>query len=186
MFIITTKLSKGKVLAGVGIAAAVLLGINVAMNLAKDVSVFDAKESASGSSSPSVVSTRVSTGDERVAYLEACGWEVDVDSCTVREVIIPSDFDETYQNYCALQARQGFELEKYKGKRVKQATYTVTNYPTDEEVVANLLIYRGQVIAADISSMLAEGGFTRGITDVPETDSGQTEEKETDKADSTE
>ena len=80
------------------------------------------------------------------------------------EVIIPSDFDETYQSYADLQARQGFDLEKLKGKRVKQVVYSVTN-SEESDVLAELLIYRGKIVAGDICSMKTDGGFTRGLMD---------------------
>ena len=73
-----------------------------------------------------------------------------------------------------MQARQGFDLERLKGKRVKQVTYTVTNYPDGTDVVADLLVYRGNVVAGDISSMKTDGGFTRGLMDHPETGTDST------------
>lgn len=185
MFIITAKLSKKKLVLGAAALAAVLLAVGAAAGLAGDVAALSAQgDAAAGSAaeeSEQAVSTLALTNDERIAYLEACGWEVDASSCEVQEVVIPSDFDETYQNYADLQARQGFDLEKYKGKRVKCVSYTVTNYPNGEEVVAELLIYRGHVIAGDISSMKTDGGFTRGLMDHPE----QTSDENSTGADST-
>lgn len=174
MFIITAKLSKQKLALGAAALAAILLAVGAATGLAGDVAALAAQgngtAAAAGSAedSESAVSTLALTDDERIAYLGACGWEVDADSCTIREVIIPTDFDETYQNYADLQARQGFDLEKLKGKRVKQITYTVTNYPDGEDVIAELLVYRGNVVAGDICSMKTDGGFTRGLMDHPE------------------
>lgn len=184
MFIITAKLSKQKLVLGAAALAAVLLAVGAAAGLAGDVAALGAQTDTGSAEQQAeeTVSTLALTNDERVAYLEACGWEVDSASCVIREVIIPSDFDETYQNYADLQARQGFELEKYKGKRVKQVTYAVTNYPDGEDVVAELLVYRGHVIAGDISSMKTDGGFTRGLMDHPDE---QTSGSSADKTDAT-
>ncbi len=186
MFIITAKLSKRKLALGAAAVAAVLLAVGAAAHLTGDVTALGGIQtdtdlgSAEQAETEETVSTLALTNDARVAYLEACGWEVDETSCTIQEVIIPSDFDETYQNYADLQAKQGFDLEKYKGKRVKQVTYEVTNYPDGEEVVAELLLYRGNVIAGDISSMKTDGGFTRGLMDHPEeTSSGDGEADDT-------
>lgn len=121
-------------------------------------------DSGANDAAQQTVSTLALTDEERTAYLKACGWEVDAASCTVREVIIPSDFDETYQSYADLQARQGFDLEKLKGKRVKQVVYSVTN-SEESDVLAELLIYRGKIVAGDICSMKTDGGFTRGLMD---------------------
>lgn len=180
MFIITAKLSKQKLVLGAAALAAVLLAVGAAARLAGDVAALGAQDEVVEGSAEQVeqteqtVSTLALTNEARVAYLSACGWEVDASSCTIREVIIPEEFDETYQTYADLQAKQGFDLEKLKGKRVKQVTYTVTNYPDGTDVIAELLIYRGNVVAGDISSMKIDGGFTRGLMDHPETDTDST------------
>ncbi|MGM9622306.1 DUF4830 domain-containing protein [Butyricicoccus porcorum] len=177
MFIITAKLSKQKLVLGAAALAAVLLAVGTAAGLAGDVAALGTQGEAiegSAEQAEETVSTLALTNEERVAYLSACGWEVDASSCTIREVIIPEEFDETYQKYADLQARQGFDLERLKGKRVKQVTYTVTNYPDGTDVVADLLVYRGNVVAGDISSMKTDGGFTRGLMDHPETGTDST------------
>lgn len=170
MFIFTAKLNKRKVLLSIAAVAALALTAGVAVRLAGDVAAmesWDGSEQAAGSAEQAeeTVSTMALTNEERIAYLEACGWEVDENSCVIQEVIIPSDFDETYQSYADLQARQGFDLERLKGKRVKQITYTVTNYPEEGDIIAELLVYRGNIVAGDICSMQTDGGFTRGLMD---------------------
>lgn len=187
MFIFTAKLSRKKILLGAAAAVALVLTAGVGVRLAGDVAAIGIWKtdtqavSGSGEETAETVSTLALTNEERIAYLQACGWEVDANSCVIQEVIIPSDFDETYQSYAELQAKQGFDLEKLKGKRVKQITYKVTNYPEEGEVIAELLVYRGNIVAGDICSMKIDGGFTRGLMDHPE--KNQTETKET--ADST-
>ncbi|MDO4173181.1 MAG: DUF4830 domain-containing protein [Eubacteriales bacterium] len=173
MFIFTAKLNKRKALLGIAAAAALALTAGVAVRLAGDVAAMEpwnGSEQAAGSAEQAeeTVSTMALTNEERIAYLEACGWEVDENSCVIQEVIIPSDFDETYQSYADLQARQGFDLERLKGKRVKQITYTVTNYPEEGDIIAELLVYRGNIVAGDICSMQTDGGFTRGLMDHPD------------------
>ena len=73
----------------------------------------------------------------------------------MKEVTIPWEFDETYIEYNALQKRQSLDLEKYKGEIVKKWTYNINNFPDYEGktgyVQANLLIYNGNVIGADIT-----------------------------------
>lgn len=185
MFIFTAKLNRKKILLGAAAAVALVLTAGVGVRLAGDVAAISiwntAAAAGSGEEAEETVSTLALTNEERIAYLQACGWEVDANSCVMQEVIIPSDFDETYQSYAELQARQGFDLEKLKGKRVKQITYTVTNYPEEGDVIAELLVYRGNIVAGDICSMKTDGGFTRGLMDHPEQE--QTEADET--ADST-
>lgn len=187
MFIITAKFSRRKILFGLAVTAALLLTAGAAARLAGDVAAMGSQtDSEQTDTVQQTVSTLALTDEERTAYLKACGWEVDVDSCTVREVIIPSDFDESYQSYADLQARQGFDMEKLKGKRVKQVVYTVTN-AEESDVLAELLIYRGKIVAGDICSMKTDGGFTRGLMDhtgQKSNDTNDTSESTSENADS--
>lgn len=180
MFIFTAKLNRKKILLGAAAAVALVLTAGAGVRLAGDVAAISiwntAAAAGSGEEAEETVSTLALTNEERIAYLQACGWEVDANSCVMQEVIIPSDFDETYQSYAELQARQGFDLEKLKGKRVKQITYTVTNYPEEGDVIAELLVYRGNIVAGDICSMKTDGGFTRGLMDHPEQEQTKTDE----------
>jgi hypothetical protein len=108
---------------------------------------------------------KASDGDERIAYLSQFGWSVEEESAEVQEIIIPSEFDEVYENYNKLQLEQGFDLTKYMSKRVKKWTYTVTNYPGYENkncIRANMLISDGRVIGGDICSVELNG-FMHGF-----------------------
>jgi len=71
--------------------------------------------------------------------------------------------DDSYQDYLALQSQQGFDLEKYAGKRVKRYTYEVLNYPTGETgVQANLLIRKNTVVGGEVLSPQLDG-FLHGL-----------------------
>ena len=97
---------------------------------------------------------------ERIAFLSQFGWQVNEEPTEIREVIIPEQFNEVYNNYNEIQIKQGFDLSKYKGCTVKRWTYTVVNYPNYENsqvVLANLLIYDGRVIGGDICSTELDG-----------------------------
>lgn len=173
MFIVTAKLSKRRVIFGLLAVCAVVIGGRMAVQMAADAPETAAVQtSAEGSAQQTeqqeeqqeAVTAEAKTNEQRVAYLAQCGWEVDENSCVIQEVMIPSEFSGNYQAYAELQARQGFDLEALKGKRVKQVTYTVTNWPEEGEgVVANLLIYKNRVVAGDLTSMSADG-FTRALT----------------------
>ena len=111
--------------------------------------------------------SKLKTNEQRVALLESYGWQVDPEPRSEREVQIPKTFDDTYQAYNAIQLEQGLDLTPYQGKRATLYTYELTAYPTGEQgVIANLLIRRNRVIAADISSAEADG-FVHGITEQP-------------------
>lgn len=111
---------------------------------------------------------KAETAEERIAFLSQFGYEVTQDPLKVEEVIIPEEFDETYTQYNEIQKTQNFDLEKYKGCRVKKWTYEVTNYKgyenSDGIIEANLLIYNSLVIGADIQC-LEQDGFIKALND---------------------
>ena len=79
---------------------------------------------------------------------------------------IPADFDRVFVGYNQIQKEQGLDLSAYRRKEVTRYTYEVTNYPDYEgKVLANVLVYRGNVIGGDICSEAKDGfvhGFSRG------------------------
>ena len=115
------------------------------------------------------ISLKAGTQEERVAFLSQFGWKINEDPVEVAEVMIPAEFDETYEKYNALQKMQDLDLSIYAGERVKQYTFTILNYPGYEQsdtVRANLLIFNGLVIGGDVSC-IEQGGFTQTF-DYPE------------------
>lgn len=107
-------------------------------------------------------SMNAGTPDERTAFFRQFGYEVKETPESVKEVVIPSEFDEVYKKYNELQKAQGLDLTDYKGVRVKSWSYEILNYPGYEnasgQIRGNLLTYNGIVIACDISS-IELGGF---------------------------
>lgn len=110
------------------------------------------------------VNMRAGDESERIAFFSQFGWEISSDPLEVKEVIIPEEFDETYEKYNEIQKSQGLDLEKYKGKRVKAWSYEITNYPgyedSDGVIHGNILVYDGVVIGGDISSVELDGFMT--------------------------
>ncbi len=105
---------------------------------------------------------KMPANEDRVAYLQGMGWEVDPEPVGEMEVIIPQEFDSVYTGYCLIQEAQGFRLEKYRGQTATKYTYQVNNYPDDAEVLVNLVVYKDKVIAADLCSAQL-GGFIKPI-----------------------
>lgn len=99
----------------------------------------------------------VKTKENRLAFIRGFGIEVDGESEEERAFRMPEDFDRVISGYNILQQKQGLDLSKYKNKKVTRYTYRVTNYRDGGEVFANLFIYRGKVVACDISSAEADG-----------------------------
>ena len=106
----------------------------------------------------------VRTNEDRVALLQALGWEVEPTPGESASVSIPREFDKVFSAYNELQRRQGLDLAKYAGRTVERYTYTVTNYEGYEgKVLANLLVYRNRVIGGDICSA-ESNGFLQGLS----------------------
>lgn len=111
------------------------------------------------------VNMRAATHQERIAFFSQFGYEISEDPLEVKEVVIPTEFDETYEKYNNIQKSQGLDLSKYKGKRVKMWSYAISNYPGYENadcIRGNILVYDGIVVGGDISNIELEG-FTVGF-----------------------
>ncbi len=145
MFVVSVRTSKVKI---------ILFLVFLAIIALSALLLFSA-ERTSAVVSEGGISLRASDYKERERFLSQFSWDFDVEPYAVKEVTIPWEFDDVYIEYNALQKRQGFDLEKYKGQIVKKWTYNINNYPGHEEkegsVQANLLIYNGNVIGADIT-----------------------------------
>ena len=157
MLIVTAKIPRRK-LALWALAATALCCCALLVNV-------DALRASRGVEATAAVSPKgVKTNEERMEYLAGYGWQVNETPLATQELVIPDEFDESYAEYLALQTEQGFDLEKYAGKRVKRYTYEITNYPTGEGgVQVNLLIYRNTVVGGEVLSAELDG-FLHGLT----------------------
>lgn len=102
------------------------------------------------------------TNEERLAYLQSFGWQVDPEPSDTREVMIPAQFNDVYLNYNAMQQAQGFDLAPYAGEVCTQYKYHVTNYPDEPEVYATLLVYGRLIIGGDLACAEVDG-FMHGF-----------------------
>lgn len=151
MFIYTAKLSKGKMAIVAAIAAAVILLMILLMNRGTGTSMETA-------------APKLSTPEARVEYLASCGYTVSSEPLRTQEVLIPKEFTEVYDQYNSLQQSQGFDLLKYRGKKVMQYVYAIENWPEEnaDPVYATLLVYKNKLIGGDISRG-GEDGFLRPL-----------------------
>lgn len=111
------------------------------------------------------VGKNIGGSSQVLSFISSYGWEVDEEPDEVREVIIPAEFDDVYENYNAIQLKQGYDLRNYAGERVKRWTYTVRNYPdyTDTDCIKiNVLVFDGEVIGGDVCSVRLDG-FMHGF-----------------------
>lgn len=146
MWIISTKLTKAKAVAGALTGGILLCGLIFAAG---------ALHQKSGAAIPSP--QNVADNDDRVAYLAGWGWEVNPSAVETLDLVLPSS-GASYESYSALQAENGMDLSAHSGQRVKRYTYTVLNYPGQEETVqANLYLYGDTVVAGDIIAPGTDG-----------------------------
>ena len=156
MFILTARLPRRKLAAGVAAAALVCCA---ALTLPPGGGAGPASAVSAALPSPK----GIKTNEDRVAFLEGYGWQVAEEPLAVEELLIPEEMDESYDSYLSLQAGQGFDLEQCAGKRVKRYTYEITNYPTGEAgVQANLMLFRNRVIGGEVLSPQMDG-FLHGL-----------------------
>lgn len=95
-------------------------------------------------------------------YLRGLGYETDGATAETRTVQIPKTFDEVYETYNRMQKDCGFDLRKYAGKKVELTTFRVTNWPTGEEVLADVLVYKKKVIGGAVYTAAVDG-FMQGL-----------------------
>ena len=101
---------------------------------------------------------RVVSNEDRVAYLQSLGWEVDPEPVETLPFLLPEELEEPYLTYNTLQEAQGFDLHACCGKQVARYTYTVLNYPDRPEgIQANLYLCEERPVAGDILCAGADG-----------------------------
>lgn len=144
MLIWTARLSKKK-----AVCSVIALGVAIAALVC-----LLAKPAADhGSAAP-----KLTTNEERIAYLNSYGWEVAPEPLETLQFLLPEKLEEPYLSYNTLQQSQGFDLETCCGKHVSRYTYAVTNYPgRPEGIQANLYICEELPVAGDIVCSGADG-----------------------------
>lgn len=109
---------------------------------------------------------KLTTNEERIAFLEDKGWDVSEQETDVKVVKIPETFNMVYQAYNKLQKQQGFDLSSHKGATVEIYTYDVYNYPDKpKNIVVHLIIEDGVLIGGDVCCSELDG-FMHGLMPV--------------------
>lgn len=98
------------------------------------------------------------TKNDRISYITSLGWETDGNEES-REIVIPQEFNNVYNDYNKVQIKQGFNLENYKSKTATIYTYSITNYNDNNNVIADLIVIDGKLIGADMCDTNVETGF---------------------------
>lgn len=104
----------------------------------------------------------IKTQSDQVQYLQKLGYTVDTATKQSKKVSIPERFDDVYLTYNTMQQECGFDLLNYAGKKVELVTYSVTNYPGDQGVLVDLLIYKDAIIGGAFYTTEIDG-FMHGL-----------------------
>ena len=99
----------------------------------------------------------IRSDEDRREFIESFGIRISSDAPEEESFKMPDSFDRVILGYNELQKKQGLDLSKYERRRVTRYSYKVENYSSDEDVYANLFVYRGKIIACDLSSASPEG-----------------------------
>ena len=97
--------------------------------------------------------------EERAEFLSSFGLTCD-ELLSEKEVVIPDEFSPLYEEYNALQKRQGLDLEKFQGKTAKQYIYSLSDCDIEgEKAYADIIVYKGRVIAGHLTNYLQNGNM---------------------------
>ncbi|MGN0554092.1 MAG: DUF4830 domain-containing protein [Oscillospiraceae bacterium] len=119
---------------------------------------------------------------ERVEFLNRQGYIVKPDPVRREDVVVPSEFNDTYKSYVDMQTAQGLDLAEHKGDKATLFSYAVLNYPEySENVFADLLVADDKLIACQLKYEDEENGFikpliVKGVEPV-ESETGPAEKK---------
>ncbi|WHH56890.1 DUF4830 domain-containing protein [Petroclostridium sp. X23] len=154
MFIVSFKFSKKKLIIAVLIILLMMISAASIFIKAKYTIIFNTLQN-----DISYNFKNIKSNEDRINFLKQFGWEVEEKPIEIMEVQIPEKFGSVYTNYNKIQQEIGLDLEVYKGKRVKRYTYKVINHPVynNDDVRANMLIYKDSVVAGDIMTTAIDG-----------------------------
>ena len=112
----------------------------------------------SGKDSPQAGRISASTVSERIDYGASHGWEVE--EIAGKEVTIPAEFSQAYEEYAMIQDKQGLPLRDYAGRNGRLYVYEVKNYsPESRKMLAELLVCDDTAVASMVYS--DDGGTVR-------------------------
>ena len=88
---------------------------------------------------------------QRIGYFASHGWEAE--EISEKDITIPSEFSDVYEEYARMQDKQGLPLRKYTGKNAKLFVYEISNYsPDNQKMLAELLVCDDIAVASMVYS----------------------------------
>lgn len=129
------------------IIAVIIIAVILVSNIKKTDKAISKDHSLSGA-----------TTEERQSFLLSYGYKVKDEESDIHDVVIPYNFDATYEQYNTLQKAQGFNLKDYKGMRATEYSYEIENYDGYDGIVyGHLLVCDNEIIGGDIASAELNG-----------------------------
>ena len=93
---------------------------------------------------------------EMADYLQQLGWQVEPDPIETLDLQLPQSLGDTWGDYAAMQAEQGFPFTDFAGQPIRRYTFRITNYPgMDGGVQANLYLCGDTLIGGGLSGSAA-------------------------------
>ena len=112
----------------------------------------------SGKEDETVSAVAAENVSQRISYFASHGWEVE--EIAEKNIVIPADFSDGYEQYAQLQDKQGLPLREYAGRNAQLYVYDVKNYsPGSRKMLAELLVCDDTAIASMVYS--EDGGSLR-------------------------
>ena len=156
MFVYSVKATTIRFLSVLVLSGVLLTGVTLYAS--------SAAEASSGAVSETVSYENVKSESERRAFLSSLGFTVTKDAESTVDFTLPKALDAVLLGYNEIQKEQGLDLGKYTGKKVTRYTYEIPDYEGyDGKVYANIIVYRGRVVAADLTGV-GEEGFVRPLS----------------------
>ncbi|MBQ7876057.1 MAG: DUF4830 domain-containing protein [Clostridia bacterium] len=98
------------------------------------------------------------TKPDLTSFLSSLDYDFE-EEYTKKTFTLPIEFDMVYNNYNEIQKEAGYNLAPFKGKTCTMYTYSLTNHPFGK-ANANIIVYKGEIIGGDISSVNLDGFMT--------------------------
>lgn len=126
-----------------------IFAIGAAVILAGIILIFPDNQNQQKADNTAVVDA--SSVSRRIDYFASHGW--DVEEISGKDITIPAEFTEEYEQYAAIQDKQGLPLREYAGKPGKIYVYEVRNFdPSEQHMLAELLVCDDTAIASLVYS----------------------------------
>lgn len=99
------------------------------------------------------------TNLDRVNFIKQFGWDIVEEPIEKVPFTLPKEYDDVYKEYNKIQKAAGMNIKPYMGKDVIRYTYIIKNHKnaSGRQVRANLLVWEGRIIAADVMVVNIDG-----------------------------